>query len=78
MNPSLLSNTENVSLIFYDGLHILNHTLEISRTIHVQLTALHPSSKVIVQYNEDIGLSSIAYLKIVNLSIHGNTEFRNG
>ena len=78
MNPSLLSNKENVSLIFHDGLHMLNHTLEISRTIHVQLTVLHPSSKVIVQCNEDIWLSSIAYLKIVNLSIHGNTEFRNG
>ena len=79
MNPSLLSNKENVSLIFYDGLHILNHTLEISRTIHVQLTALHFGAKVIVQCNEDIWLSSsIAYLKIVNLSIYGNTEFRNG
>ena len=77
-NPSLLSNKENVSLVFYDGLHTLNHTLEISRTEHVQLTALYQGSEVIVQCNEDIWLSSIAYLKIVNLSVRGNVKVRNG
>lgn len=78
MNPSLLSNKENVSLIFYDGSHTLNHTLEISGTKHVQLTAVHHSSIVTVQCIEDIWLSSIAYLELVNLKIHGNVKLRNG
>ena len=79
LQPSGLLCYESITAVkqgcefnFYDGLHTLNHTLEFSRTKYVQLTALHHSSKVTIHCNKDIlWLSSITYLRIVNLTVQG-------
>ena len=78
MNPSLLSNKRSVSLIFYDGVHSLNHSLEISRTNYIQLSTVWHNSTVTMQCNEDIWLNTIEQFKMVNLTIRGGVELKKG
>ena len=70
LNPSLLSNKENVSLLFFEGLHTLNHDLEISQMKRLRL--IQVSEQVIVKCNSDIHFEHINQLEIINLTLRGN------
>ena len=80
LNTTLLSNKENVSLLFLEGLHTLNHDLEISGIKTMCLTQFHSMSEVDCDSMSEIIVNSdnhrhirfenITYLKISNLCIY--------
>ena len=76
LNTTLLSNKENVSLLFLEGIHYLNHDLEISGIMKMCLTQFHSRSEitVICDNHRHIWFENITHLKISNLSIHGHVE----
>ena len=74
LNTTLLSNKENVSLLFLEGLHTLNHDLEISQIKQLRLIQVHSSAQVIVKWNSDIRFKYIIHFEINNLTMYGMTE----
>ena len=76
LNTTLLSNKENVSLLFLEGRHYLNHDLKISGIKKICLTQFHSRSEitVICDNHRHILFENITHLKISNLSIHGHVE----
>ena len=76
LNTTLLSNKENVSLLFLEGLHTLNQTLKISGVQKMSLTKFHSRSEitVICDNHRHIWFENITHLKISNLSIHEHFE----
>ena len=77
LNTTLLSNKENVSLLFLEGLHTLNHDLEISGIKTMCLTQFHSMSEIncdsmpeITDNHRRIRFENITYLKISNLCIY--------
>ena len=76
LNTTLLSNKENVSLLFLEGLHTSNQTLKISGIKTMWMTKFHSRSEitVICDIHRHIWFENITHLKISNLSIHGHFE----
>ena len=74
LNTTLLSNKENVSLLFLEGLHTLNQGLAISGTRQIHLTQFHIRSEVIVKCNNNIRFEDITYLEIRNLTMYGRDK----
>lgn len=67
---SLLSNKDNVSLLFLEGLHTLNHILRISRTKQLSLTQVHSGSKVIIKCNSaGFHFRDVKHFEIGNLTL---------
>ena len=80
LNHSLLSNKENVSLLFLEGLHTLNQTLVIKGTSHMRWTQVQSESVVIVKCNySDIVFEHVVHLELSNLTMYGQVKsYRNG
>ena len=76
LNTTLLSNKENVSLLFLEGIHYLNHDLEISGIRKMCFTQFHSRSEitVICDIHRHIWFENITHINISNLSIHGHFE----
>ena len=73
LDTTLLSNKENVSLLFLEGLHTLNHTLRISGTKKLSLTPAHSRSAVSIKCNGRLSIrfEDVTHVHISNLTLHG-------
>ena len=81
-NPSLLSNKQNVSLVFLGGLHRINTSFEISRTEHVQLSAVSGLFRAVISVwqSSDFALwfNRIGHLTVTNLTFQGIFFLKKG
>ena len=73
LDTTLLSIKENVSLLFLEGLHTLNHTLRISGTKKLSLTPAHSRSAVSIKCNGRLSIrfEDVTHVHISNLTLHG-------